>query len=540
MVAPDINQNLRFYFITDENAPACSPLRQVEIAINAGASMIQYRNKFFSINDIKDVEAICKLCKTHSVPFIVNDDILLAKAVGADGVHLGQNDEAAAIARAVLGPDVIIGASASTSDEIEKVDPTACDYIGVGPVFSTATKADAGQVIGLEGLKLLVEQSPLPVVAIGGIDSTTAMECFENGALGVCVISCITRAKDPAHQAMSMAKACGCNPRILISGWTDEFSMIERLLDVAPQIDQSDPKTSIFKIPAGDDAALSKPISRPVITTDTQKDKIHFRREWQTLSEIGRKAVEVTFSDLAASYAVPLSLFVNLSLPSYLSEKNIENLYHGIYNALNYHQATLGGGNISKGKEFSIDLFAVGEGHPDIFPLRSNAMPGDGVYVTGPLGLARAGLECLENKDTDFPDLIKKFKHPCARFDAARILAKYKVGCVMDISDGLAGDANHIATAAGISIRFDMSLFDVDPSLNAYCKKYQADPLKMILAGGEDYELIFTCKDDIFKQINEKLPESFQVGACLPYEGKHMVNLPADVVSYQHGRGEKK
>lgn len=532
MVAPDIKQKLRFYFITDENAPACSPVRQVEIAISAGATMIQYRNKSFLVKNINEVKTIRNLCKTHSVPFVINDDILLAKAVGSDGVHLGQKDEDAAIARDVLGPDAIIGVSASTIDELEKTDLTVCDYIGVGPVFSTDTKADASPVIGLSGLNAMVKKSSLPVVAIGGIDDATAKDCLKNGASGVAVISFITRAKDPAHQAMYMAKACGCSPRTLIPGWGDEFNLIDKLFEVSRQ---DDPGTLSLSVPAGDDAALFKPISRPVITTDTQKDKIHFRREWQTLSEIGQKSVEITFSDLAASYAKPLSLFVNLSLPSYMSEKDIENLYQGIYNALNHHQATLGGGNISEGKEFSIDLFAIGEGNSDIFPLRSNAMPGDGVYVTGSLGLARAGLACLENNETDFSDLIKKFINPCARFDAARVLAEHKVNCVMDISDGLAGDARHIATAAGISIRFEPSLFDVAPSLNAYCKKYQADPVKMILAGGEDYELLFTCRVNIFKQIKEKLPESFQVGTCHPFKGKYLVNLPADVVSYQHG-----
>jgi len=536
MVSPDIKQKLRFYFITDENAPACSPVRQVEIAISAGATMIQYRNKFFSLKNINEVKTIRNLCKTHSVPFVINDDILLAKAVGADGVHLGQKDEDAAVARDALGPDAIIGASASTIDELEKTDFTACDYIGVGPIFPTDTKADASPVIGLAGLNAMVKRSPLPVVAIGGIDDTTVMDCFKNGALGVCVISGITRAKDPMYQAMSMAKACGCIPRTLISGWGDEFNLIDKLLEVSRQ---DDPGTLSLSVPAGDDAALFATIRRPVITTDTQKDKVHFRRDWQTLSEIGLKSVEITFSDLAASYAKPLSLFVNLSLPSYMSEKDIEDLYQGIYNALDHHQASLGGGNISEGKEFSIDLFALGEGHPDIFPLRSNAKPGDGLYVTEPLGLARAGLACLEIKDTDFPRLVEKFINPCARFDAARVLAEHNVNCVMDISDGLAGDARHIATASGISIRFEPSLFDVDPSLNAYCRKYQSDPIMMILAGGEDYELMFTCRDDIFKQIKEKLPEAFQVGACLPFEGKHMVNLPADVVSYQHGSGKR-
>lgn len=536
MKIPDFNQKLRFYFITDENATTCSLVKQVEIAVLAGATMIQYRNKSFSVSNIKEVDAIRHLCRTHSVPFIVNDDILLAKAVAADGVHLGKNDAHAAVVRDVLGPDAVIGISVSHISELEKTNLSQADYIGVGPVFSTNTKADTGPVIGLTGLKKIVKKSLLPVVAIGGIDDTTAKDCFETGAFGVAVISCITRADDPESQARAIADVCGCHPRSLISGWDDEFGLIDKLLHRARP---SGPEASILTIPAGDDAALFKSIQRPVITTDTHKENVHFRRDWQTLAEIGRKAVEVTFSDLAASYAVPLSLFVNLSLPSYLPDKDIENLYQGIYNALDNHQATLGGGNVSKGREFSIDLFAIGNGHPDIFPLRSNAQKGDGVYVTGPLGLARAGLACLENNETDFPDLIKKFKYPCARFDAAWVLAEHNVNCVMDISDGLAGDARHIATAADISIRFEPSLFHVGPSLKAYCQKYQTTPEKMILAGGEDYELMFTCKQEIFAQIKSKLPNAFQVGSCQSFEGTRIVNLPTDIISFQHGSSER-
>jgi len=525
----NLNHILKFYFITDEQAPECPPLRQVEIAIIAGATMIQYRHKNFLPKDFKEVESIRNLCRTHSVPFIVNDNILLAKAVDADGVHLGQSDEDAAVARRIMGPDAIVGISVSSLEEFEKTDLFFADYIGTGPVFATDTKADASQVIGLEGLQSVTECSALPVVAIGGIDSAKAPDCFSSGAAGVSVISCISRAEDPLAAAKKLGKACGCKPGVLRSGWNNEFGLIDKL---TAKVASSD----FLKVPPGDDAALFETISNLVITTDTQKENIHFRRNWQTLEEIGQKAVEITFSDLAASYAQPISLFVNLSIPSYMADSDIENLYSGIVRVLEKYQASLGGGNISSGSEFSIDLFAMGNGHPDIFPLRSNARCGDGVYVTGSLGLAGAGLQCLINDEVDYPELIKKFKNPRARFDAARVLSEHNVTCVMDVSDGLVGDAGHIAAASNVSIVFEPSVFKIDPVLAKYCNKYSLNPEQVILSGGEDYELLFACRPQIFEHIKGMLPEAFQVGECVAYSGQRLMNVPEGIVSFQHGK----
>lgn len=388
----NLQKTLRFYYITDSEAPLLSPLRQVEIAIAAGATLVQYRNKAFELKDLPEVEAVRKVCRTHSVPFVVNDHILLAKAVDADGVHLGQDDDAGALARSVLGPDAIIGISVSTLDELGKTDLTDCDYIGCGPVFATATKPDAHPVIDLSGLKAVAEKSPVPVVAIGGINAGNARSCFEAGVAGVAVISCISRAFDPQAGAAALATVCGCVPRQLVSGWSDEFGLIEKLLALCPVVEASG---AAIRVPPGDDSALLSGVRNPVITTDTQKEGVHFRRDWQTLAEIGQKAVAVTFSDLAASYARPLALFVNLTIPPYMPDFDIEELYRGINAGLKDYGAALGGGNISSGPALSIDLFAMGEGHPDIFPLRAAARPGMGLYVTGPLGLARAGLDAL-------------------------------------------------------------------------------------------------------------------------------------------------
>jgi len=272
-----------------------------------------------------------------------------------------------------------------------------------------------------------------------------------------------------------------------------------------------------------------------VVTTDTHKEGIHFRLDWQTPQEVGRKAVAVTLSDLAASYATPFALFVNVAIPSHVPDRTIEALYQGIQAALTEYRCALGGGNISRGGQLSLDLFAVGEGRGDIFPTRSAACPGFGLYVTGPLGLARAGLDALTRNDPGAPDLIARFKLPRARFDAADVLAERGVPCVMDISDGLAGDAGHIAAASRLSIEFDLTALKKDPALIAYCTRHHLRPEEMILAGGEDYELLFGCLPETFDRIRRSLPDASPVGRCLPFNGKPLLNLPPGIVSFQHG-----
>jgi thiamine-monophosphate kinase len=200
------------------------------------------------------------------------------------------------------------------------------------------------------------------------------------------------------------------------------------------------------------------------------------------------------------------------------------------------HRCPLGGGNIAAGADLALDLFAVGLGQDSIFPKRSAAVPGFGLYCTGPLGLARTGLLALIRKDHGFNEPISKFISPSARFDAARVLAKNRVPCVIDVSDGLAGDAEQIAKASGISISLDLRPFMFHPALVSFCETYRMEPEEIILTGGEDYELLFACPEDVFGNVKKDLPEAYAVGRCLEFQGRHMINLPENISSFQHGK----
>ena len=211
---PDrIRDALRFYFSTDDEVEDFPALDQVRLAVEAGATMVQYRNSSFSLDAFEAVERIGRLCRENRVPFVVNDNVLLARAVGADGVHLSEAVVSPRLVRRVMGPRTIVGVSVSTMAELEHTDLAFCDYIGTGPTFSTGTKTDARAAHGLAGLRDIVNRSPVPAVAFGGIGPDNVLDCFAHGAVGIAVISCITRSKDPLETAKAVAAACGVSAR---------------------------------------------------------------------------------------------------------------------------------------------------------------------------------------------------------------------------------------------------------------------------------------------------------------------------------------
>jgi thiamine-phosphate pyrophosphorylase len=163
-------------------------LETARLAVEGGATVVQWRLKNVSRVDVVERgRATRSLCARHGVTFVVNDDIEAALMLGADGVHLGRTDEGAERARA---NGLLLGLSATNLEEARTADGEA-DYIGVGPVWKTPSKADAEPAIGLEGLREICDATTIPVIAIGGIDATNAAECIRAGAVGVAVVRAV-------------------------------------------------------------------------------------------------------------------------------------------------------------------------------------------------------------------------------------------------------------------------------------------------------------------------------------------------------------
>ncbi|MBY4612220.1 MULTISPECIES: thiamine phosphate synthase [Rhizobium] len=191
--------DLSLYLVLDPDL--CAGIGMVETARRAvagGATMVQLRDKHAgTAGMIETGRALKQALDGTGARLVVNDDVEAAIAIGADGLHIGQEDMDAATARAMIGPDMILGLSVETAALAAAVDPDLVDYTGVGPVFATPTKADHKQPIGFDGLAKLVAVSPVPSVAIGGLKAEHVAEVFAAGASGLAVVSAICGAPDP-------------------------------------------------------------------------------------------------------------------------------------------------------------------------------------------------------------------------------------------------------------------------------------------------------------------------------------------------------
>ena len=200
--------SLHLYLVTDEAAKCRhSLLETVQRAVDGGVTIVQYRSTNPDAGTCyREALPIRDFLASRGVPFIVNNRIDLALALDADGIHIGQRDLPVPAVRAMIGPDRILGLSVSNADQLRAVDAALVDYLGMGPVFPTISKLNAPPVLGVEGFTALASQSPLPVVAIGGLDSERARLVRATGAAaGIAVVSAICGAEDPEAAARALA-----------------------------------------------------------------------------------------------------------------------------------------------------------------------------------------------------------------------------------------------------------------------------------------------------------------------------------------------
>nr|WP_288744477.1 thiamine phosphate synthase [uncultured Mediterraneibacter sp.] len=203
-----LRKQMLLYAVTDRHWLNGKTLyEQVEEALKGGATFIQLREKDLTEEEfLEEAKKIQQLCKKYRVPFIINDNVKLAKEIDADGVHVGQSDMEALDVRAQLGEDKIIGVSARTVEQALLAEKHGADYLGVGAVFQTGTKTDAREVEH-SVLKEICTKVDIPVVAIGGITQDNVKELSGSGINGVAVISAIFAQKD-IETATAKLKSC--------------------------------------------------------------------------------------------------------------------------------------------------------------------------------------------------------------------------------------------------------------------------------------------------------------------------------------------
>ena len=205
-----VDPRYRVCLVTDRGlARGRSTIDIALAAVAGGATMVQLREKDLATRAfIEEARTLRERLAPLGVPLVINDRADVALAVGADGLHVGQDDMPYAMARALL-PGKIIGLSITALDQLDAADARAADYLGVGPIFAQATKADAAPPLGLEGLRAARRLTERPLMAIGGVTAANAAALRAAGADGLAIVSAIVAADDPQAATQEIAAAFG-------------------------------------------------------------------------------------------------------------------------------------------------------------------------------------------------------------------------------------------------------------------------------------------------------------------------------------------
>ncbi len=208
MSEPGLADQLRVYLVVGSHDTPSGLLETLEAALLGGVTAVQLREKSGTDLDIiQTAERVRELCVDHGAAFFLNDRVDLALAAGANGAHLGVDDLPIPAARRMAGPRFVIGFSPNTDTGVRSARLEGADYLGVGPVFGTGSKSDAGPAIGLRLLERRVDIADIPVIGIGGIDDGNAASVVRAGAVGVAVMSAISRSSDPRAAAEALREA---------------------------------------------------------------------------------------------------------------------------------------------------------------------------------------------------------------------------------------------------------------------------------------------------------------------------------------------
>lgn len=201
----DKNFDLSLYLVTDERMPWKLTLQRVEAAVNGGVLIVQLREKNSSKETIrKKALDLLQILQPRGIPLNINDYMDVALEVGAQGVHLGQSDHNIHRARSILGKDAIVGLSIESLLHLNQNIFDSCCYLSASPVFKSMTKTDTAPPLGLEVLRMMREQCPIPLIAIGGITLENVSELAGIGIDGIAVVSAILSSDDPQTAAKSL------------------------------------------------------------------------------------------------------------------------------------------------------------------------------------------------------------------------------------------------------------------------------------------------------------------------------------------------
>lgn len=201
----------KLYLVTDDKQSSDELCHVVAEAIKGGVTMVQIREKHGDVRQfIKRSTAVKQVLEGSGVPLIINDRVDVALAVQADGVHLGQTDMPASLARKLIGPDMILGLSVENEEQLKEAQNLPVDYLGISAIFATPTKTNIIKEWGIEGLTKAVKESKLPLVAIGGINETNINQIANTKVDGIALVSAICHARSPKHASEDLLELMDC------------------------------------------------------------------------------------------------------------------------------------------------------------------------------------------------------------------------------------------------------------------------------------------------------------------------------------------
>ena len=243
--------------------------------------------------------------------------------------------------------------------------------------------------------------------------------------------------------------------------------------------------------PIGDDTApVPDGEGTLVVSVDASVEDVHFRRGWLSLEEVGWRAAASALSDLAAAAATPVGVVAAIVVPTKAGEEALVDVMRGIGAATAGVGARLLGGDLTSGRCWVAAITVFGRA---VRPMsRAGAVTGDGIWVTGAIGGARAALQAWTSGIEPDVEARRAFAHPVPRIDAAKWLAGRGATAMLDVSDGLGGDAAHLAAASAVQMQIDLSLLPLHRSVTAAALRIDEAPAVFAARAGEDYELLVT------------------------------------------------
>lgn len=230
-----------------------------------------------------------------------------------------------------------------------------------------------------------------------------------------------------------------------------------------------------------------------VASTDVSVEHVHFERDWLSLDEIGYRSTAAALSDLAAQGADPDAVLVAVGAPGETPASEFAELMGGAGRAAADSGAHVVGGDLSRSAQWIVAVTVIGHAERPVF--RSGAASGDGLWVTGVLGGARAALESFRSGHAPEPDARIRFASPVPRIGAGRWLAAHGAHAMLDLSDGIAADAGHLASASGIEAEIVLEQLPLHHAAVTVALELRADPVIFAAKGGEDYELLVALPD---------------------------------------------